>query len=122
MQSGDDRQKVTVSEITEKYVEVEVVEICKANETTVAEVTKKNAELAATLFFKIGDDTMSRHKYHIRFDKNGEQPDYYDPNVRDMNAHVRDWVFGIYGYVDAWSPLPLCGKNCEPYVLALTEL
>lgn len=119
MQSGDEPKEGEVSKITEKYVEVEIVEICKANETTVAEVTRRNAELAAALFFKSGNppSTMMKHKYYVRFDKNGEQPDFYDPNVRDMNAHIRDWNFGIYGYVDGWSPLRLCGKNGEPYVL-----
>jgi preprotein translocase subunit YajC len=89
MKSGDELIEGKVSEITEKYVEVEVPK-------------------------------SDGGKYAVRFDKNGEQPDFYDPNVRDMNAHIRDWDFGIFRFADGWSPLRLCGENGEPYALTLT--
>jgi alpha-acetolactate decarboxylase len=93
MQSANERIEVEVEEITEKYVEVRVVYVPKGS-----------------------------YRYSVRFDKNSEQPDFYDPNVRDMNAHIRDWPFGVFGLVDGWSPLRLCGENGEPYVLTLTPV
>jgi len=111
MQSGDEREEVTVLEITEKYIEVEATTLGKISETTAAEITKKNPELAATLLCKSGNppSTMIEYKYRIRFDKNGEQAPW-DSGDRD---------FGVFELVDAWDPRPLCTKEGGPYRLVI---
>ena len=90
MQSGNQFWQATISKITEVYMEVEPV---------VAE---------------------GERGFAIRFDRDGKQRIWERfTDLKDYSvAHIRDWPFGVYGWVDAWDPYrPMCGKGTIPYEL-----
>lgn len=96
MRAGDEREEMTVSEITEKYVEVEGTFIYECRPLPCWNIPPYTTE----------------HRYSVRFDKTGKQP-----NGPSWNTDM-DFDFGVSGRgIDASDPRAHCGKTGEPFEL-----
>ncbi len=86
MQAGDEHKEVTVTAVTEKYIEVE---------------DHWMHSFYPLLSGGMHSDNLVTHKqvYRIQFDKNGKQPAW--------DGTIKGWDFGVFGLMDGWSPLPL---------------